>query len=153
MGQAKAYSAASIQASPQARKTACVILEVLSGVRSTTEASEVLSVSLPRYYVLETRGIEGLVKALEPKEKGRRSHSPQSRLDAMTHERDRLQTELGRMRSLVRLAQRTVGIPVKKKKGKEGKKRLRRTNRTRKVLALLKGDTKTPAVKTPAESG
>jgi len=135
-----------IDGSAEAKKATHVVLEVLAGLKGPSEAAEALSVSLPRYYVLETRALEGMLKALEPREKGRGSPSMASRLQALEKERDRLKTELERMRSLVRAAQRTVGLPSKPKAGKDGgkqkgaKKKRRRVNRTRRVLAKLEGD-------------
>lgn len=132
-----------IPGSVEAKRTAHAVLEVLAGLRGPSEAAETLSVSLQRYYVLETRALEGLVKALEPREKGKRTASLPSRLEAAEKERDRLKTELDRMRSLVRLTQRAVGLSSKRGKGKQagkdGKKKRRKGNRTRKVLALLEG--------------
>jgi hypothetical protein len=136
----------SIKASSEARRTACAILEVLAGLRGPGEGAEILSVSLPRYYSLETRALEGLVKALEPRGKGRKAQSVEARLESVCRERDRLKVELNRMRSLVRLSQRAVGIPAQKKETKGGRKK-RRTNRTSKVLALLKPPDK------PGEAG
>ena len=50
-------------ASPQARRQAATILEVLAGVRRPSEAAQVLEISLPRYYQLEQRALAGLVSA------------------------------------------------------------------------------------------
>jgi hypothetical protein len=138
-------------ASPEARRKACVFIEVLSGIRGPCEASELLSVSLPRYYALEAMALKGLLQALEPREKGR-GRSTESRLDEVSRERDRLAAELERMRSLVRLSRRAVGLPSGKKsakaKGRPARKR-RKASRNRKVLALLK----TPAVEAPEQPG
>jgi hypothetical protein len=45
-------------ASREARRVAAMILDVLAGMRSPSEAAEVLSVSVPRYYALERRAVE-----------------------------------------------------------------------------------------------
>lgn len=133
-----------IQASETAKRTAHAVLEVLSGLKGPTDGAEALSVSLPRYYVLETRALEGMVKALEPRERGKRGPVVENRLEEVTQERDRLKSELERMKSLVRAAQRSVGLPQsaerkeeKPGKGKGGKKR-RNVNRARRVLSRLK---------------
>ena len=55
-----------IAGSEKARRYAAAILSVLSGQTTTAEGSAMMGVTLPRYYVLETRALEGLVKALEP---------------------------------------------------------------------------------------
>ena len=55
-----------------ARKTAALVLEVLSGELNPSEAAEILQVSLPRYYQIEKRALEGLIRACEaPAHKGR----------------------------------------------------------------------------------
>ena len=133
-----------ISASDGAKRSAQAVLEVLSGLKGPTEGAEALKVSLPRYYVLETRALEGMVKALEPREKGKRGPRVENRLEEVTKERDRLKSELERMKSLVRAAQRSVGLPQstegrqdKAKKGKAGKKP-RKVNRAKRVLARLK---------------
>ncbi len=51
----------------EAQRLAATILEVLAGLRSPPEASQALAVSLPRYYQLEARALEGLVAALAPR--------------------------------------------------------------------------------------
>jgi hypothetical protein len=53
------------------KRQAAAILEVLAGARTPTEAATALAVSLPRYYQLESRALEGLVAACVPKPKGR----------------------------------------------------------------------------------
>jgi hypothetical protein len=40
-----------------------VILEVLAGVRSPSEAAKVLEITAPRYYQLETRTLVGMLRA------------------------------------------------------------------------------------------
>jgi hypothetical protein len=54
------------QASPQARRLAAVILEVLAGLRGPTEAAQAAGVSVPRYYAVEARALQGLLKSCEP---------------------------------------------------------------------------------------
>jgi hypothetical protein len=143
MAKKKMEKKGGIEASDQARRTAHTILEVLSGLKGTSEGAEALSISLPRYYALETRALEGLVKALEPRGKGKRTPSILSRLESAEKERDLLQAELARTRSLVRLTQRAVGLSSKGGKGKasekEGKRKKKRRNasRPRKILARL----------------
>src|SRR3977135_1019996 len=55
----------------EAQRRAATILEVLAGMRSPPEASQALSISLPRYYQLEARALEGLVAALAPRPLGK----------------------------------------------------------------------------------
>jgi hypothetical protein len=124
-----------LQGSETARKLGVVVLEVLSGVKTPTEASAAAEVSLPRYYALETRALQGLVGALEPRAKGRQ-RSAASELVALQKEKMRLERELGRSRALVRATQRTMGI-VSKPLAK-GRRRRRPTVRALKVVATLR---------------
>jgi hypothetical protein len=105
---------------------AAVILEVLSGLRTPTDASQATGISLPRYYVLETRGLQGLISALEPRPKGKQK-SPASTAATLGREKEKLQRELLRAQALVRVAQRSVGLkerrPGKVKPGKRGRRR------------------------------
>ena len=124
-----------------ARKAAAVILEVLSGVRGTAEGCEALGITPMRYYVLETRALQGLVEALEPRPKGKRPR-PEDRLRELEKEKGRLERDLARTRALVRLAERTIGIPAggaKSRVGVDGKKkRRRRAERAGRAIAALR---------------
>jgi hypothetical protein len=112
--------------SREAKRLAAAILEVLAGLRTPAQAAEAVGVSLPRYYQLEARGLEGLVAALAPKPKGRR-RTPASALAALAKENERLQRDLGRQQTLLRLAQRSVGLsPPAAAKGKRKRRPTRR---------------------------
>lgn len=136
---------AAIAGSVGAKRLGAVILEVLSGVRTPTEASQAAGVSLPRYYVLETRGLQGLITALEPRPKGKRK-SPASVMATLEREKARLERELQRAQALVRAAQRSVGIPERKPDKSHGKRRRRKpTARALKAVAALRRETAEPA--------
>jgi hypothetical protein len=124
-----------LQGSETARRLGVVVLEVLSGVKTPTEASAAAEVSLPRYYALETRALQGLVGALEPRAKGRQ-RSTASELVALQKEKVRLERELGRSRALVRATQRTMGIVSKPLP--KGRRRRRPTVRALKAVATLR---------------
>jgi hypothetical protein len=111
--------------SREAQCQAAAILEVLAGARTPTQAAEALGVSVPRYYQLEGRALRGLVSACEPRSKGRGS-SPARELALLRRQHDRVQRELVRQQTLLRMAQRSIGLapPPPVKKG--GKKRVRR---------------------------
>src|SRR5262245_35607247 len=128
--------------SAEAKRVAAGILEVLSGLRSAGEGAQALGISLMRYYVLETRALQGLIGSLEPRPRGRRQ-SPEDRLGALTRENERLEHELGRMQALVRAAQRSVGLaPVGRKIGtkdpKTGRRRRRPHVRAKGVITALR---------------
>jgi hypothetical protein len=143
--------------SEKARKHAAGILAVLSGEKTTVEATRDMEVSLPRYYQLEARAIEGLVAALEPRNRGRRK-TPEDLLRAERKERERLNREVARLSALLRAAHRSLGVkppaaPGEKRKG-------RKTHRARRAIRMLtkpvppfkgvegeeKGDAVAPAV-------
>lgn len=93
-----------------ARRQAAVILEVLAGVRRPSEAAEALGASLPRYYQLERRALCGLVSACEPAPRGPRVDAAK-RLAALERENRRLERECDRRQALVRMAERSLGLP------------------------------------------
>jgi hypothetical protein len=112
--------------SRDAKRLAAAVLEVLAGLRTPAQAASLVNVSLPRYYQLETRAVAGLVRACEPRPKGRR-RGPLNELAALTKENERLRRDLGRQQSLVRLAQRSVGLspPPPAVKGRRRRKTAR----------------------------
>jgi hypothetical protein len=94
---------------PEASRTAVVILEVLAGVRTPLDAAAALAVSPPRYYQLETRALNGLVVALEPRPKGKQP-SLEGRITQLERELQEARREGMRQQALVRAAQRSLGI-------------------------------------------
>lgn len=95
--------------SREAGRIAAAILEVLAGMRTPTQAAQVLSLSIPRYYQLEQRALEGLVQACEPRPRGP-GVDPQRDVRRLEKQLSRLQQECGRQQALVRAAQRTIGL-------------------------------------------
>ncbi len=57
-------------ASPQAKTTAAVVLEGLTGLRSAPDAARALGVTVVRYYTVEAQAIAGLITACEPAASG-----------------------------------------------------------------------------------
>jgi hypothetical protein len=118
-------------AGPEAQRVAAAILEVLAGVRTPGQAAEALGLSQARYFQLETRAMQALVASCLPRPRGARP-SAQRELAALKQQQERLQRELSRQQTLVRLAQRTIGLAPPKAAadragGKDkGKKRQRR---------------------------
>jgi len=104
-----------------AKRWAAAVLEVLAGARTPTDAATALGVSVPRYYQIESRALAGLLTACEPKARGR-GRSLQHEIEALRRQKDRLQQEVTRQQTLVRMAQRTIGLaaptPVSKGNGK-----------------------------------
>jgi hypothetical protein len=124
-----------------ARRLASAILEVLAGARTPAEAATALAVSLPRYYQVESRALQGLLKACEAKPQGR-APSPERELAALRRQNERLQRDVSRQQALVRAAQRTMGLPPPHTApAKSGKKtRQRRVARALNVAARLQAD-------------
>ena len=106
---AKPMGANALTGSSEAKRMAAIILEVLAGLRRTEDAAEALKVSLPRYYILETRALQGLIAALEPRTKGRQRR-PGAEISGLTKERDQLQREVRRSQALLRAAQASAAL-------------------------------------------
>jgi hypothetical protein len=88
-----------------------VILETLTGVRTTQEAADALGVAPARYYQLETYALQGMVEALEPRQRGRKV-SVEHELERERTEVRRLEREVARQQALYRSAQRALGVPA-----------------------------------------
>jgi hypothetical protein len=111
--------------SREAKRLAAAILEVLAGTRTPTQAAHALALSVPRYYQIEARALRGLVVACEPRPRGRQ-RSTAGELAELQRHNEHLQRELTRHQSLVRLAQRTVGLAAPVPDKATGKKRRKR---------------------------
>jgi hypothetical protein len=126
-------------------------LEVLAGAATPTAAAGSLGISLPRFYVLEQRAIAALVAACEPR-RGGRTLAPDRELDVLRKQIERLQRECTRNQTLLRLAQRTIGLvpttPNANKHKADAKAKRKRRPTARALLAarsLRAGDdTQTP---------
>jgi hypothetical protein len=104
-------------ASREAQRLAAAILEVLAGARTPGQAAEALGVSLPRYFQLETRAMQGLVESCQARPRGP-GHSAERELAALRRRYERLERELARQQTLVRLAQRTIGLAPPKEEAR-----------------------------------
>jgi hypothetical protein len=130
-------------ASREAQRFAAVILEVLAGFRTPTDAAAVLGVSLPRYYQWEQRAVEGLVFACEPRHVGK-VKGPQTEIKALKKEISRLHRDCVRQQALVRASQRTIGLApppaaAAKPKGKAPRSGTGKTRRKRRpVIRAMK---------------
>ena len=122
---------------PDARRRAAAVLEVLAGVRTCPQAAQVLGLSLPAYYNLEQRALEGLVHGCLPTHKGRQKR-PDDQVHALERQCQKLQQDLLRYQALVRTQQRSTGLvaPPAPVKGK-GKRCRRPMVRALKVVEQL----------------
>jgi hypothetical protein len=98
-----------LEGSKQSRKAVAAILEALSGEIGTTEAAELLGVSLSRYYQLESRALQGMLAVMEPKKRGIQK-TPEREIQGLRAEKKLLEKELRRHQSLLRAAHRTLGL-------------------------------------------
>jgi hypothetical protein len=123
-------------------------LEVLAGVRRPSEAAQALGTSLPRYYQLERRALTGLLAACESAPRGPRVDLARQ-LAALERENRRLKRECDRQQALVRMAERSLGLPLPSAvkppaKGKEelkhgGAKRRRQRRASVRALQVVRG--------------
>ena len=140
--------------SSDANRIVVAILEVLGGLRSPTEAATSLKVSLPRYYILETRALEGMVGACEPKPLGKQP-SHKTRIAGLEKELEQAHRQCARQQALVRAAQRSVGlstaptqqIKTSSKRDRKGRKKRRPTVRALKAADSLRN--RVAAAETP----
>src|SRR5688572_31403059 len=134
-------------APPQAKVVAAAILDVLAGGRTPLQAAESLGISQPRYYALEVRALDGLVKACEPRPKGR-VREPRKEVEGLRREVERLKRELDRRQALIRAAHRTVGLAPPPPKVDKRRRKRRPAVRALKAAAVLRSAP--PAAATPA---
>jgi hypothetical protein len=130
-----------------ARQLAAAVLEVLAGVRTPMAAAEALGVSLPRYYAVELRALEGLVAACAPRPKGR-VRTAASELAALKRECEQLRRDCARQQALVRASQRTIGLtaPPPAPPRADKKRRARKpTVRALKAARVLREEAPSPS--------
>jgi hypothetical protein len=129
-----------------ANRLAVAILEVLAGVRTPTDAAAALEISLPRYYQLETRAVEGLVQACEPRCRGKQP-SLAKRVAELERQLEQAQREAARQQALLRAAHRSLGLkappepgkaPDKQARDAKGRRKRRPTVRALKAARVLK---------------
>ena len=128
--------------SGMARRLAAAILEVLAGERTPSAAALALGISVPRYYQVETKALQGLLQACEPKPRGRQAQAKSETGAAIAEaaklrrENVRLQREVGRQQALVRAAQRSIGLPPPQTPSAKAGKSSKKTRKRRVVRAL-----------------
>jgi len=138
--------------SREVQRLAAAILEVLAGARTPAQAASALNVSLPRYYQVEARALRGLVAACAPRPRGP-GHSAEREVEKLRRQQERLERELTRQQTLVRLAQRSIGLAPPPAPAKDGSKKRRRrpTARALQAAAHLQTD-REPAAEPVAEA-
>lgn len=145
-----------LEGSDGARRLAAIVLEAWSGACGPVEAAGKMGVALMRYYQLESRALQALIQALEPRPRGRAA-SVQGSMRRDDKERQRLERELYRYQALYRSAARSLGIAPKAGAASESKpgkqKRRRRITRGERVARGLRAPHETQAMAVPAASG
>jgi hypothetical protein len=135
--------------SPDARRRAAAILEVLGGARTPTDAAVALGVTVPRYYGIEAQALEGLRAACEPRPRGRQM-SPEREVGQLQRRVAQLTRDAARWQALVRASHRTVGLaaPPAPPKKAPGKRPRRPVTRALKAVARwqAEGGSGSPAV-------
>ena len=128
------------QYSSSGRRQAAAVLEVLAGVRSPTEAAQALALSLPAYYKLEIRALQGMVNGCQPLSRGRQP-SLEVELRKTQRECRRIQQEVQRYQALARSAPRTVGLAAPAAPARSdarGRKKRRPAVRALKAAGMLR---------------
>lgn len=138
--------AKALTGSDEAKRKAAVFLEAIAGLRTTQSAADQLGIALVRYYVLETRMLQAMIDALEPKARGRK-RSFEMELAQLKEENAKLSREAMRFQALYRMTQRAVGVkedkPVRQTKGRKKTRRVRKQSRGERILKDLRPEAST----------
>ena len=121
----------------ETKRLATAILEVLAGLRTPRDAAKTLNISLPRYYLLEQRALTGLLAACEPRSKGPR-RSAEQEIAKIQRELACCQRECTRQQSLLRAAQRTMGLAAAQPSKSLGKNGVQKRRRRRPAARALR---------------
>ena len=129
----------------EARRKASVVLEVLAGIVAAQEAATALGISMPKYYVLESRALDGFIQGCEPRKPGK---APGVEKEAVRLKRENglLQRQLMRAQALLRASHKAVGVVVPRPKEERGKRRRKPTVRALKFARLLRKEGEPAAV-------
>jgi hypothetical protein len=130
----------------ETKRRAAIVLEVLAGMRTPSEAAAALGLSVNYYYVLERKALQGLLDACQAQPKGASGPGLDRQLARLQKELDKCRRECLRQASLVRATERAIGLPAvtkpagpsKANSGKEGKKTKRRRRPTIRAMRAAK---------------
>jgi hypothetical protein len=127
------------QTDREARRKAAAVLEVLAGARKPSEAAQALGITPMRYYLLEMRAIQGLVKGCEPAKLGPKG-SPEREARLLRQQVAQLERDRARYAALARVAQRVVHLspPPANSQPASGKKARRHKPQVRAVKVLAR---------------
>jgi len=138
------------QITPESRKQAAVVLEVLAGVRTADQACAALGISLPTYYNLETRALRGLIWSCTPEPPGRTLLLAR-KLRLAELKSAELEKQVQRYQALLRTAQRSIGlVPPESPKPATGKRRPKKPAvRAMRAIEAIRQVEQAPAANTP----
>ena len=138
MAAKKKSGVSTLRGGRHARKVVAAILQALSGEIGTSEAAALLGVSLSRYYQLEAKALQGMLQAMEPRKRGIQK-TPERQIQALVGEKKHLEQELRRQQTLLRAANRSLGLGGRSRKRASSKGRARRRGvRGKTVLKTLR---------------
>jgi hypothetical protein len=108
-------------------------------VRTPTEVAGQLAISLPRYYIIEGRALQGLIAACEPRPRGK-VRTPASELAALRRECEQLRRQAARQQALLRVTERTIGLssaaaPTSARSENQSRKKRQRKPKARALAA------------------
>jgi hypothetical protein len=138
--------------SPEAKRRAAVVFEVLAGARTPQQGAEALGLSLPGFYQLEDRATLHLQYGCELRPRGRQA-SGESKVAALVKDVERLKQEVARYQALLRLTQRTVGVPPAAQAKAAGKRRRKPVVRAMRRADRLRAEADQQAGEEPATAG
>jgi hypothetical protein len=121
----------------EAQRLAAAILDVLAGTRTPAAAAEALGVSQARYFQVEARAMQALVDSCKPRPRGP-GRNADKELAGLQRQLQRLQQEVNRQQTLLRLAQRTIGLPSPKAKAGVSTPGAKRKRTRRPVVRALR---------------
>jgi hypothetical protein len=106
----------------EARSRCLLVLSVLSGELPVSDAIEKAGISRQGYYNLETRGLQGMLLALDPMAgNGAQAASVSERMMALEAQIKRLEQEKRRAQRLLMLSHRRLHLPVRRRSGPRSK--------------------------------
>lgn len=128
------------QVTPDARRHAACVLEVLAGLRTPEQAAEALGCSLPTYYHLESRAMRGLIHGCTPTPPGR-TMVLLKQVRGLELKCAALEKQLGRYQALLRNAQRgLLPPPVDLKPKAPGRRKRKPVVRALRTIEVLRRD-------------
>jgi len=146
----------------ETNRRAAIVLEVLAGIRTPSEAAEALGLSVNYYYILERKALQGLLTACQPQPKGPPGPGLERQLTRLQKDLDKCRQECLRQASLVRATERAIGLPAVSRParpskentengGKKPKRRRRPTVRAMRAAEALRKNSSLDSTSTEVE--